>query len=99
MSHPSDHPLYIATRRLVSALERLERNLQHVTVGQERDVQQHQHIQYYERENAALRAEQESLQGSLVDLQQQYEELQGVATTIYGKLDDSIRRLTQILEN
>jgi predicted nuclease with TOPRIM domain len=95
----NERPLITAKKRLVSALERLERNLQHITVEQERDALQHQHIQYYERENSALRDEQENLSQSITQLRQQYDELQGVATTIYGKLDDSIKRLTQILEN
>ena len=62
-------------------------------------MQQHQHLQHFEHENYQLKQEQESLHGSINQLKQQYEELQGVATTIYSKLDDSIKRLTQILEN
>lgn len=98
MTYSSEQHLYNATNRLVSALERLELNLQHVTVGRERDVQQHQHLLNYQRENEALLNEQEKLQTTISQLQNQYEELQGVAATIYGKLDTSIERLTQILE-
>ncbi len=98
MTYSSEQRLYNATNRLVSALERLELNIQHVTVGQERDVQQHQHLLHYQRENAELLDEQERLQGTISGLQQQYEELQGVASTIYDKLDTSIERLTLILE-
>ena len=98
MTYSANHPLYRATTRLISALERLESNLQHITVSKERDIQQHQHLQQYQRENTELREEQEKLQTTIVDLQQQYEELQGVAATIYSKLDNSIERLTQILE-
>jgi DNA repair exonuclease SbcCD ATPase subunit len=99
MASPDDHPLYIATHRLVRALDTLENNLQQVTVGRDRDVMQHQHIQHYERENAALRAQQAELSDSLANMQQQYDELQTVATTIYGKLDDAIARLSKILES
>jgi predicted nuclease with TOPRIM domain len=98
MSNSSQQHLYNATNRLVAALERLELGLQQVTVGRERDVQQHQHLLSYQRENEALLEEQEKMQTTIMNLQQQYEELQGVASTIYGKLDTSIERLTQILD-
>jgi hypothetical protein len=98
MSNSSQQRLYNATNRLVAALERLELGLQQVTVGRERDVQQHQHLLSYQRENEALLEEQEKMQTTIMNLQQQYEELQGVASTIYGKLDTSIERLTQILD-
>ncbi len=98
MSNSSQQRLYNATNRLAAALERLELGLQQVTVGRERDVQQHQHLLSYQRENEALLEEQEKMQTTIMNLQQQYEELQGVASTIYGKLDTSIERLTQILE-
>ncbi|MEQ1789733.1 MAG: hypothetical protein ABL857_04745 [Rickettsiales bacterium] len=98
MTYSSGQHLNNATNRLISALEKLELNLQQVTVGRERDVQQHQHLLNYQRENAALLEEQKKLQATISELQQQYEELQGVATTINGKLDNSIERLTQILE-
>lgn len=98
MTYSVNHPLYRATARLISALERLESNLQHITVSKERDIQQHQHLQQYQRENTELQEEQKKLQETIVDLQQQYEELQGVAATIYSKLDNSIEHITKILE-
>lgn len=98
MAYSSGQRLHHATNRLISALERLELNLQRVTVGKERDIQQHQHLLNYQRENMALLEEQEKLQTTISDLQKQYEELQSVSATIYSKLDSSIERLTQILE-
>ncbi len=98
MTYSSDERIYNATSRLITALERLEVNLQYITVGHDRDVQQHQHLLHYERQNSELLAEQAKLQETITDLQQQYQELQGVASTIYGKLDSSIDRLSQILE-
>lgn len=98
MTDSSNQHLNHATNRLISALERLESNLQQVTVGRERNIQQHQHLLHYQRENAGLLEEQKNLQSTISQLQRQYEELQTVATTIYGKLDTSIERLTQILE-
>lgn len=98
MTYSTENPLSQAVNRLFSALERLEYNLQHVTVSHERDLQQHQQLQHFQRENSSLRQEQEKMQATIAGLQKQYEELQGVAATIYGKLDTSIERLTHILE-
>ena len=39
-----------------------------------------------------------SSKSAIAHLQRQYNELHRVASTIYGKLDDSIKRLTQIIE-
>ena len=98
MSSTHQHPLYVATRRLVNALDRLENNLQHVTVAQDRDVHQEHQLVAFERENAALLQERESLNAALAELQHQYNDLHKTASTIHTKLDDSIRRLTQIIE-
>ena len=98
MTYSANHPLYRATTRLISALELLESNMQQVTVGRERDIQQNQQLQHYQRENSKLLKEQEKLQKKIDDLQRQYEELQTVAATIYSKLDNSIEYLTKILE-
>lgn len=98
MENSQSQQIYNAADRVMAALDRLESSLQQLTVGQDRDVQQHQHLLQYQRENTALLAEQEKLQETIVGLQQQYDELQGVASNIYGKLDTSIERLSQILE-
>ena len=98
MADAPRHPLYTATRRLVDALDRLENNLKHVTVAQDRDVHQEQQLVIFERENAALKQERASLTAALAKLEQQYGELHVIASTIHGKLDNSIQRLTQILE-
>lgn len=98
MVNSSGQRLHLATNRLIDALERLERNLQQVTVGKERDIQQHQHLLNYQRENMALIEEQDRLQANISELQQQYEELQEVAAKIYNKLDNSIEKLSYILE-
>ena len=98
MSDTPQHPLYVATRRLVNALDRLESNLQRITVAQDRDVHQEQQMVYFERENAALKQERENLNNAIAQLQYQYNDLHTIASTIYGKLDDSIKRLTQIIE-
>jgi len=98
MADTQQHPLYVATRRLVNALDRLESNLQHVTVGQDRCVLEAQQLVVFERENAALKLERENLNAALAELQYQYNDLHKVASSIHGKLDDSIKRLTQIIE-
>ena len=98
MTNSQQHPLYVATRRLVNALDRLEGNLQHVTVDRDRSVHQEQQMVIFERENAALKQERESLNAAIAELQYQYNDLHKVASSIHGKLDDSIKRLTQIID-
>ena len=95
----SDNPLFHATERLFSAVERLESGIAQVTVQASRDVHQQQQLQLFERENKTLKHEQEQLAASLSHLQTQYEELKRVATMIYGKLDNAISRITKIVEN
>lgn len=97
--HESEHPLQAATYRLVTALERLEHNLEQVTVNAGRDSQNSQQVAVFERENATLRREQENLNVAISQLQYQYNDLHQVASTIYGKLDDAIKRLTKIIDN
>lgn len=72
--------------------------MQHISVSKDRDIQQHQLLQNYQRENAVLLEEQASLQKTVANLQQQYKELQDVASGISKKLDNSIGRLSEILE-
>ena len=95
----SQKPLYAATDRLASALERLERNLQHSMNAAAADPQMAVQLDAFSQENQALREERANLDGAIVQLQDQYNDLHQVASTIYNKLDDSIRRLTQIMEN
>lgn len=98
MKEPDAHPLYAATRRLVRALDRLENSLQQALQPALMEGGEPDQVAYFERENAALRQERESLNAAIAQLQHQYNDLHHVASTIYGKLDDSIRRLTQIIE-
>jgi len=76
----------------------LENNLKQVSVSMDRDVHQEQQMVYFERENASLKQERENLNAAIAQLQYQYNDLHKVASTIYGKLDDSIRRLSLIIE-
>lgn len=99
MSDSPQNPLYAATNRLAAALERLEANLQKSSAKPASDPQIQQQLDVFERENESLREERANLDGAINQLQDQYNDLHQVATTIYGKLDDSIRRLTQIIEN
>jgi len=96
--HSKDHPLISATRRLMTALDRLERNLQQVSVMKDREVQSEHKLSLFMRENESLRQEREKLNSAFSNLTHQYEDLQKVAKNIHGKLDDSARRITQILE-
>lgn len=92
------NPVNKATRRLVSALDRLERNLQHVTVEQERSIQQEQQLMHYARENDSLKSERDKLARTIVTLEEQYAELHKVANMVHTKLDASIDRINQIIE-
>ena len=98
MADKQQHPLYVATRRLVKALDRLEGNLKQVSVSQDREVKKESQILLFEKENTELKQERESLNNAIAQLQHQYNDLHKIAATIYGKLDDSIKRLTQIIE-
>ncbi len=99
MADIPSHPLYLATNRLVEALNRLEKNLEKMTANREQDTQKKQQLVAFERENESLRQERENLNAAIGQLQYQYNDLHQVASTIYGKLDDSIRRLTRIVES
>jgi len=98
MADSNEHPLILATRRLMSALDRLEKNLQQVSVTRDREVQNEQKLSVFMRENETLLHERENLAQAFSRLTNQYQDLQQVAKTIHGKLDDSARRITQILE-
>jgi uncharacterized coiled-coil DUF342 family protein len=84
-----------ATQRLVSALEKLERNLQYVELAPPQDEQ----LTFFANENASLKQERHNLDTAISQLKGQYKDLHQVASTIYGKLDDSIKRLTEIIES
>lgn len=89
--------IFAATERLAHALDRLERNLQQMAVAQARELKQHERLLAFERENAELQQERDSLNQTIGQLKGQYDDLHKVAATIHGKLDDSIRRLTKIV--
>ncbi len=94
-----ENPLYGATQRLFSAVEHLEATVSQVSVQAARDVHQQQQLQLFERENKALKDEQEQLAATLSQMQGQYEELKRVATMIYAKLDNAISRISKIVDN
>ena len=54
---------------------------------------------FFERENEALRGERERLTEALDQLEGQYAGLHRVASAIYARLDESIKRLSQMIEN
>jgi predicted nuclease with TOPRIM domain len=90
--------VYAATERVAAALNRLESLVQQENVERTHDSGQLEQIQKYERENSALQEECARLDGAIASLRQEYDELHQVASTIYNKLDDSIRHLTEIVE-
>ena len=107
----NESPLYMATQRLVHALDRLEYqlhyNAQQQVASQHREPTPQQvaqtaeaqgQLQFFSQENELLRQEHANLNAAIAQLQHQYDDLHHVARHIYDKLDDSIRRLTQIIE-
>jgi septal ring factor EnvC (AmiA/AmiB activator) len=98
MSSSQEHPLIEASRRLMGAIDRLERNLQQMSVAKDRDAQQEKRVIQFSRENESLKSERENLNKAISTLTGQYKDLQQTATTIHSKLDDSIKRITQIIE-
>lgn len=99
MQENAQYSMDRASRRLQDALDRLERNLQHITVQQSRGIQQEQQLMVVMRDNDALKSERDKLRQSVANLEEQYAELQKVASTVYDKLDASIERINQIIEN
>lgn len=98
MSANAEHPMIMATNRLVSALDALEQKLQQVSVEKDRDVVQQKQLVSFSRENESLKAERDKLNSAIASLTQQYSDLQTAATNIHGKLDESIKRISQIIE-
>jgi hypothetical protein len=98
MTQTAEPPLIATTRRLKAALDRLERNLQQLSVTRDRELANEQKVTLFMRENEGLKAERESLTAAFGSLTHQYEDLQKVARTIHGKLDNSARRISEILE-
>lgn len=98
MPETREHPLYIATRRLVKALDQLEGNLKQVMLPDEVDAKYEQQMSNFQQENTALKQERESLNGAIARLQRQYNDLQKVANAVYDKLDDSVKKLTHMIE-
>ncbi len=99
MTKNAQHPIYRATERLVSALDRLEGNLRHMPATGAHEERYAQQISIFEHENEALKGERENLNNAIAQLRYQYDDLHHVASTIYGKLNDSIKRLTHIIDN
>mgnify|MGYP003395914174 CR=1 FL=1 len=90
--------LFEATERLLSALDRLEHSLAHQPrAGADVRTSERQ-LQVSRRENAALLEEREALNIAVDQLKAQYGDLHSTASGIYNKLEDSIRRLTQIMK-
>jgi hypothetical protein len=89
--------LFLATERLLGALDRLEQGLDRRLPDHGGDALAEQ-LQATWHENAALRQERESLNTAIDDLKSQYSDLHRAASGIYNKLEDSIRRLTQIMK-
>lgn len=97
------HALTISAERLVSALDLLEERLGQwqATLRAERSHGEHDSGQLvlFERENEELKADRAQLTQTISDLEGQYHDLHKVASATYNKLEDSIKRLTRIIES
>lgn len=93
-SLPPSSRLAAATERLLGALDRLELA---VSSGRE-NIQENSQLAHLEHENAELRDERIALSGAIDRLRAEYGDLHRTASGIYNKLEDSIRRLTQIMK-
>ena len=91
-------PLYQATERLIRALDRMERSVQHQLALQKGEEALPAQMQLFESENASLKEEHAHLNATILQLREQYDDLQHVASTIYNKLNDSIDRLTHLID-
>jgi hypothetical protein len=93
----ASNALYTATQRLMSALDRLDHNVHARAREQAKLVQQQEQAAFYARENENLKRERENLNVTIDKLEHEYKDLQKAASTIYKKLNDSIKRLTNII--
>ncbi len=98
MSEINEHPLIAATRRVMNALDALERNIHQSSVAHDRAENNEQKLTLFIRENESLKQEKANLTSAINQLTRQYEDLQNVTSNIHARLDDSARRITEILE-
>lgn len=91
--------LYRATERLMLALDRLEAALTRPRAPEAPppEPENEERIRFFEQENQALRHERDELTTALGEIEREYTGLHRAAGTIYNKLEDSIKRLTQIM--
>lgn len=92
-------PLTAALEKIHAALDRLEVGVQQKSVENGHNEREKQHLSLVVSENKALQEEQQRLNQAIDDVQNQYDDLHKVAVNIYGRLDDSVRRITKIIGN
>lgn len=92
-------PLTVALGKIHAALDRLDRGIQQKTVEKAHNEREKQHLTLITNENKQLQDDQVRLNQTIDDLQNQYDDLHKVAVNIYGRLDDSVRRITKIIGN
>lgn len=89
--------LFEATERAEAALERLEGGVRRAANARQDTEEADEKIRFFKRENENLRQERESLNLAIEQLKKQYGDLHKAASTVYNKLSDTIKRLTQII--
>lgn len=88
-----------AIGRVHGAVDKLENSMRALAVDQDRQERSEQHLRLVVDENTSLKSDQKQLNEAIDLLQDQYDDLHKVAANIYGKLDDSVRRITKIIGN
>lgn len=89
--------LATALGRVTAVLDRLEAGIQQRNIEQGHQERHEQHLTLVVNENRQLQDEQQKLNQAIDELQTQYDDLHKVAVNIYGRLDDSVRRITKII--
>jgi hypothetical protein len=89
--------LFRATQRLMLALDQLDHNVHAQAQERAEALRQAERAAFYARENETLKHERENLNTTIDKLEHEYNDLQKAAGTIYKKLNDSIKRLTNII--
>ncbi len=81
----------------MAALDRLDYNVQVRAAERGKTAEQHEQAAFYARENEVLKHERANLTATIEKLEHEYTDLQKTTGTIYKKLNDSIKRLNNII--
>ena len=104
MQDAAQHPLYAANHQTAAYRALKPPGTQPAAYNgsnrSRQDGQQEQQLILFERKNRSLRQERDKALNDAISpsCKAQYSDLHHVASTIYIKLDDSIKQLTELIE-